>query len=175
VRVSSTVVLAFNIGTRRPDRTTMISDLPGFFEGTEMPNAGWWEALWPDPAKVLNSVGLTAGMDVVDLCSGDGWFTLEIAVRSRHVIAIDLDDKLLEVARIRLAERGIANCDFVVGDAYNVAKLVPEPVDFVFMANAYHGVPDRLKLGLAHNQVSQNSGSEENTLEGGFTRRNRLT
>ena len=49
----------------------MSSDLPGFFEGTEMPTAGWWEALWPDPAKVLQSVGLAAGMDVVDLCSGD--------------------------------------------------------------------------------------------------------
>jgi hypothetical protein len=25
----------------------------GFFQGTEMPTAGWWEALWPDPAAVL--------------------------------------------------------------------------------------------------------------------------
>ncbi len=26
-----------------------MSDKPdGFFEGTEMPTAGWWEALWPD-------------------------------------------------------------------------------------------------------------------------------
>jgi hypothetical protein len=41
---------------------------PGFFEGTEMPTAGWWEALWPDPADVLAKVGLRAGMDVIDLC-----------------------------------------------------------------------------------------------------------
>jgi hypothetical protein len=52
---------------------------PQPFEGTEMPTAGWWEALWPDPAGVLNAVGLRAGMDVIDLCSGDGWFTLHIA------------------------------------------------------------------------------------------------
>ena len=44
-----------------------------------MPNAGWWEALWPDPARVLTKVGITSGMDVIDLCSGDGWFTLQIA------------------------------------------------------------------------------------------------
>jgi hypothetical protein len=56
-----------------------MADLPGFFEGTEMPTAGWWEALWPDPAKVLRAVGITAAMTVVDLCSGDGWFTLQIA------------------------------------------------------------------------------------------------
>src|SRR5262245_43868691 len=29
-----------------------MSGKPGFFEGTEMPTAGWWEALWPDPAGV---------------------------------------------------------------------------------------------------------------------------
>jgi hypothetical protein len=26
---------------------------PGFFQGTGMPDPGWWEALWPGPAKVL--------------------------------------------------------------------------------------------------------------------------
>ena len=45
--------------------------IPGFFQGTEMPTAGWWEALWPDPARVLALVGITPGMSVVDLCSGD--------------------------------------------------------------------------------------------------------
>jgi predicted methyltransferase len=55
----------------------MSDDHPsGFFEGTEMPTAGWWEALWPDPAGVLAAVGLRPGMGVIDLCSGDGWFTL---------------------------------------------------------------------------------------------------
>ena len=63
----------------------------GFFEGTGMPDPGWWEALWPDPAGVLAKVGLNPGMDVIDLCSGDGWFTLQIAKIARHVIAIDID------------------------------------------------------------------------------------
>ncbi len=123
--------------------------IPGFFQGTEMPPAGWWEALWPDPAKVLASVGLKPGMEVVDLCSGDGWFTLQIAKVARHVLAIDIDSALLEVARLRLAESGMTNCDFVAGDAYDLAKLVREPSDMVFMANAFHGVPDRPRLAKA--------------------------
>ena len=117
--------------------------LPGFFKGTEMPTAGWWEALWPDPAGVLAQVGITAGMDVIDLCSGDGWFTLQIGKVARHVTAIDIDRQLLDVARVRLAESGIANCDFVEGNAYDVDKLVARPADLVFMANAFHGVPER--------------------------------
>ena len=63
----------------------------GFFEGTEMPTAGWWEALWPEPAGVLRSVGIKSDMDVIDLCSGDRWFTLQIAKIARHVVAIDID------------------------------------------------------------------------------------
>ena len=120
--------------------------IPGFFKGTEMPTAGWWEALWPDPAGVLFKVGVKSGMEVIDLCSGDGWFTLQIAKVARHVVAIDIDANLLEVARHRLTESGVTNCDYVAGDAYDLTKLWPRPVDFVFLANAFHGVPDRPRL-----------------------------
>jgi len=65
--------------------------LPGFFQGTEMPTAGWWEALWPNPAGVLAQVGIKPAMEVIDLCAGDGWFTLPMARIARHVIAIDID------------------------------------------------------------------------------------
>src|SRR5262245_55970134 len=126
-----------------------MSGLPGFFEGTEMPNAGWWEALWPDPAGVLAKVGIRPGMAVIDLCSGDGWFTLQIAKVAGHVAAIDIDTALLDVARHRLAESGASNCDFVAGDACALPQLWPQPVDFVFMANAFHGVPDGPRLAAA--------------------------
>jgi protein-L-isoaspartate O-methyltransferase len=127
----------------------MSGNIPGFFQGTEMPTAGWWEALWPDPAGVLAAVGVKPGMKVVDLCSGDGWFTLQIAKIAGHVTAIDIDRDLLDVARHRLTESGVENCDFAAGDAYELAMLVSGPTDFVFMANAFHGVPDRPRLARA--------------------------
>jgi ubiquinone/menaquinone biosynthesis C-methylase UbiE len=116
----------------------MISQLPGFFEGTGMPDPGWWEALWPDPAKVLRDVGVTPSMDVVDLCSGDGWFTFPLSRIARRVIAIEIDAALLEAAKVRIAERGGApNCRFVEADAYDIAKVVRHAVDHVFLANAF--------------------------------------
>jgi 2-polyprenyl-3-methyl-5-hydroxy-6-metoxy-1,4-benzoquinol methylase len=136
----------------------MTNSAPGFFQGTEMPTAGWWEALWPDPAGVLAAVGLKPGMEVVDLCSGDGWFTLPIAKIARHVTAIDIDSDLLEMARHRLAENGVTNCDFIAGDAYELAQLVQRPVDFVYMANAFHGVPDPPRLAQAVRAVLNPSG-----------------
>jgi ubiquinone/menaquinone biosynthesis C-methylase UbiE len=132
--------------------------LPGFFEGTGMPDPGWWEALWPEPARVLDQVGMTGGMTVIDLCSGDGWFTLQIARLARRVLAIDIDSKLLETARTRLTESSLTNCRFIEGDAFDVAKLVPEPVDFVFLANAFHGVPDRPRLARAVHDGLKRSG-----------------
>jgi SAM-dependent methyltransferase len=88
-------------------------------------------------------------MEVIDLCSGDGWFTLQIAKIAGRVTEIDIDPSLLEVARHRLTEAGANNCNFVAGDAYTLDKLVSGPVDFVFMANAFHGVPDRPRLARA--------------------------
>jgi len=114
-----------------------------------MPTAGWWEALWPDPAAVLALAGLKHGTDVIDLCSGDGWFTLQIAKIANRVIAIDIDSALLEVARHRLTEGGITNCEFIAGDAYQLGMLTSRSADFVFMANAFHGVPDRPRLASA--------------------------
>lgn len=121
---------------------------PGFFQGTGMPDPDWWQALWPDPAGVLAACGLRAGMSAVDLCAGDGWFTLPMAKIASNVAAIDIDPVLLDQARKRLKDGNAANCDFIHGDAYDVAKLAG-PADFIFMANAFHGVPDPLRLAKA--------------------------
>jgi ubiquinone/menaquinone biosynthesis C-methylase UbiE len=120
--------------------------LSGFFQGTEMPAPDWWHALWSDPVRVLTDAGLMAGATAVDLCAGDGWFTLPMARIARHVIAVDIDPVLLGRARLRLSEANAANCEFREADAFDLAKLVSEPVDFVFLANAFHGVPDQKRL-----------------------------
>jgi SAM-dependent methyltransferase len=132
--------------------------LPGFFERTEMPDPCWWEALWPDPARVIRDAGIAPGMTVVDLCSGDGWFTLQLSRIARAVVAIDIDGKLLETARVRLAESGLANCVFIEANAFDLAKVVRDRVDHVFLANAFHGVPDKPRLARAVGDVLKPGG-----------------
>jgi SAM-dependent methyltransferase len=133
-------------------------DLPGFFQGTAMPDPAWWTALWPDPAGLLAAAGLEPGMDAIDLCCGDGWFTLPIAKVASRVVAIDLDAALLETTRRRLTDGGMANCDFVAGDAYDLVKLSPRPADFVFLANVFHGVPEQPRLARAVRDVLRPGG-----------------
>ncbi|MGC1354724.1 MAG: methyltransferase domain-containing protein [Xanthobacteraceae bacterium] len=67
-------------------------------------------------------------MRVIDLCCGDGWFTLPLAKIARAVIAIDIDAKLLSAAKVRFAERGGApNVVLIEADAYQIAKVVHDP------------------------------------------------
>jgi SAM-dependent methyltransferase len=136
----------------------MTSRKPTFFVGTEMPTAGWWRALWPEPARVLEAVGLKRNMDVVDLCCGDGWFTWEMAKVARRVLAIDIDRNMLDVARDRFIKAGTTNCELVEGDAYELTTLAGRLVDFVFMANAFHGVPDQPRLAQAVHKTLKSGG-----------------
>jgi len=89
---------------------------------------------------------LVPGVSTVDLCAGDGWFSLPMARIASHVIAVDIDPVLLDQARLRLADAGLTHCAFKVADAFDLPKQIAGPVDFVFLANAFHGVPDQTKL-----------------------------
>ena len=114
-----------------------------------MPDADWWQALWPDPAKVLVEMGVQPGMVVVDLCCGDGLFTAPLARIAKRVYAIDIDRAMLDRARARVAAARAANCKFIVSDAMTVDTVLPEPADYVFLANTFHGVSDQLGLARA--------------------------
>jgi SAM-dependent methyltransferase len=120
--------------------------LPGFYPATSMPDADWWEALWPRPGDIVAALGVGTGARIVDLCCGDGLFTAPLAVAAQQVIAIDLDPAMLDRARAKLAAAGATNCVLVEGDAYAVAALIQAPVDFVLMANTFHGVPEKERL-----------------------------
>lgn len=123
--------------------------IAGFFPATVMPDSAWWEALWPQPGKVLADLGIEPEMTVIDLCCGDGLFTVPLARMARRVIAIDLDPEMVQIAQTRVIASGATNCKFIVGDAYDIARLAPQPADFVLIANTFHGIPDKPRLARA--------------------------
>lgn len=126
-----------------------MSALAGLFPATSMPDPDWWHALWPRPRAVLERLGIEPEAEVVDLCCGDGLFTIPLARMVRHVTANDLDPAMLALARDRALAAGLTNCTFTVGDAYDLEKLVPSRVDWVLIANTFHGVPDKPRLACA--------------------------
>ncbi|MBU2763362.1 class I SAM-dependent methyltransferase [Acidithiobacillus sp. VAN18-1] len=116
------------------------------FPATIMPDPDWWQALWPDPLKVVQDLGVTTGMSVLDLCCGDGYFTAAVAkqVENGEVFGLDLDEQMLAAAESACA--GLRNCSFLQGDAMDLHQLLPKPVDYCLMANTFHGVPEQTAL-----------------------------
>lgn len=130
------------------------------FPATGMPDRDWWSALWPDPEGVLEKLGISSGMSVVDLCCGDGYFTAPLSrlVAPGRVYALDLDPGMLERAGEEAARHGANNCEFALADARDIAKHVPAPVDLVLLANTFHGVPDQTDLARALFEVLKPGG-----------------
>jgi SAM-dependent methyltransferase len=116
------------------------------FPATAMPDPDWWHALWPDPDGVVKALGIGRGMNVIDLGCGDGYFTAAIArqVGSGRVVGFDLDPVMLEQAKD--ACDGMDNCTWLLGDAMELSRLITGPVDYVLIANTFHGVPDKTRL-----------------------------
>lgn len=116
------------------------------FPATSMPDPDWWQTLWPKPDATIAALGIRSGMDVLDLCCGDGYFTAAIArqVGTGHVIGFDLDPGMLEQAKAECRE--VTNCTWIAGDACELSRLIGDKVDYVLIANTFHGVPDPLAL-----------------------------
>jgi len=121
-----------------------------FFPATAMPDRDWWRTLWPDPEGTLRALGIAPEMTVLDLCCGDGWFTAPLAVLTGgKVYALDLDPAMLAAARAEVGTAGATVLGWIEGDASDLDKLLEEHVDYVLIANTFHGVPDQTALARA--------------------------
>ncbi|MDZ7854086.1 MAG: class I SAM-dependent methyltransferase [Halomonas sp.] len=94
----------------------------------------------------IKALRIEQGMKVVDLGCGDGYFTAAIArqVGAGRVIGLDLDPVMLEQAQA--ACEGMSNCSWLLGDAMALSRLLDASVDYVLIANTFHGVPDKTAL-----------------------------
>ncbi len=118
------------------------------FPATSMPDPDWWRALWPDPDAVVQALGVGAGMRVLDLACGDGYFTAALArcVGRGQVLGLDLNAELLAAAEAACA--GLP-CQWHQADAMAIDRLGLGSFDVVLMANTFHGVPDKGALSRA--------------------------
>ncbi len=115
------------------------------FRNTGQPDWDWWGRLWPTPGATLRRLGIAPGRTVAEVACGNGYFALPAAriTDPEPVYALDLQESLLEECA-HLAERqGIENVVPVHGDARRMARLLPERVDVVLVANTFHGVDDK--------------------------------
>ncbi|WP_018859371.1 MULTISPECIES: class I SAM-dependent methyltransferase [unclassified Rhizobium] len=134
--------------------------MAALFQGTSMPDRDWWSVLWPDPQGLLQQIGIRRGMSVLDLCCGDGYFTGPLAALvDGRLAALDLDPAMIELAKAEVERSGASVRQWICADATSaLAKHLDEPVDFVLIANTFHGVPDQIGLACSVREVLKPDG-----------------
>ncbi|MBX9600462.1 MAG: methyltransferase domain-containing protein [Bryobacteraceae bacterium] len=90
---------------------------------------------WQKPHEVIQALGLKPTDAVADIGAGSGYFTRRFARHAAKVYAVDIDAKLLELARGDRVETILASADD--------PKLPPASVDLIFICDVLHHIDQR--------------------------------
>src|SRR6201981_1682955 len=80
---------------------------------------------------LVQRLGITKGLKVLDLGCGDGTTALPEAKLGADVLGVDIARNLVEAGNKRAAEHGLTNCTFQEGDASNLQELPDQTFDLV--------------------------------------------
>src|SRR5262249_44657435 len=80
---------------------------------------------------LVKGLGITKGLKVLDLGSGDGTTALPAARLGADVLGVDIASNLVEAGNKRAREEGLTNCRFQEGDASNLHALKDHSFDLV--------------------------------------------
>ena len=78
---------------------------------------------------LVQRIGITKGLRVLDLGCGDGTTALPAAKLGAEVLGVDIARNLVEAGKKRAQEHGLANCIFQEGDATNLHQLPDQTFD----------------------------------------------
>ena len=81
--------------------------------------------------EFVAGLGITPGMDVLDLGSGDGTTALPAAQLGANVLGIDIAANLVAAGNGRAAAAGVANVRFQEGDASKLKGIADDSFDLV--------------------------------------------
>jgi SAM-dependent methyltransferase len=80
---------------------------------------------------LVNGLGITKGLKILDLGCGDGTTALPEAMLGAEVLGVDIASNLVEAGNKRAREAGLTNCRFQQGDACDLHELGDKSFDLV--------------------------------------------
>jgi ubiquinone/menaquinone biosynthesis C-methylase UbiE len=107
---------------------------------TTNPNKALWEkgdftriaeTMRESGAALVAKLGITQGLDVLDLGCGDGTTAIPVAKLGANVLGVDIARNLVEAGNIRAKNEGLTNCTFQEGDATDLQGLKDKSFDLV--------------------------------------------
>jgi SAM-dependent methyltransferase len=104
------------------------------------PNKALWEkgdftriaeSMRESGEALVQKLGITQGLKVLDLGCGDGTTAIPAAKLGANVLGVDIASNLVEAGNKRASEHSLTNCRFQEGDATNLAELKDQTFDLV--------------------------------------------
>ncbi|OLD68334.1 MAG: methyltransferase type 11 [Acidobacteria bacterium 13_1_40CM_2_56_11] len=104
------------------------------------PNKALWEkgdftriaeSMRESGEALVERLGITKGLKVLDLGCGDGTTALPEARLGAEVLGVDIAKNLVEAGNRRAKDEGLTNCKFQEGDASNLHELKDHTFDLV--------------------------------------------
>ena len=92
------------------------------------------------PDRVVETLGIPEGARVVDLGAGTGYFTWRLAKQvgpTGRVIAVDIQQGMLDRLERNIRERGVENVQIVLGEPGD-PRIPPGYADLVLLVDVYH-------------------------------------
>lgn len=92
------------------------------------------------PDKVLDALEIPVGATVADVGAGVGYFTWRLAERvgpNGKVIAVEVQQKMLDLMAENLKQRNISNVEMVLG-GFRDPRLPEDAVDLALLVDVYH-------------------------------------
>jgi SAM-dependent methyltransferase len=89
------------------------------------------ESMRESGEALVLSLGITDGLDVLDLGCGDGTTAVPAAKLGASVLGVDIASNLVAAGNARAREVGLANCRFQEGDASDLRELEDDSFDLV--------------------------------------------
>ncbi len=114
-------------------------DIDTYIQNLERPERDEYQ----QPEKVVEALNITPGMVVADVGAGSGYFTRRFAEEvgeTGHVLAVDIEQKMLDYSKQELEKLEIANRATFILAKPDDPSLSENSVDLVFLCNAYHHV-----------------------------------
>ncbi|MBI3667440.1 MAG: class I SAM-dependent methyltransferase [Acidobacteria bacterium] len=100
---------------------------------------------WQKPHEVVQSLALIPGSTVADIGAGSGYFALRFAHMlgpQGKVLAVDIDQKLVDHVRERAAELKLANVEAILA-ATDDPHLAAGTADVIFFCDVIHHIEGR--------------------------------
>ena len=103
----------------------------------------WADYLNRTTRAVIDRLKAQPGENVLDVGCGTGYSTAILAKLSRHVVALDSDAALAELARVNLAALGLTNADVMNGEL-NKGAAQAGPFDVIVLSGSVSAAPVEL-------------------------------